>query len=109
VRLRLVPHFALGPVADVSSPASPGGDPLVVRVGDVNGRLDVRGSDISDICVTPPSCRVMGRVVTGGGTDGGSASGAKRREPVSYCTRKHSGMERVLTEECPQVRIRCRH
>jgi len=55
VSLGLIPHFALGSIADVSSPTSPGGDSLILRVGDVNGWFDVRGVEISDIGVTSPS------------------------------------------------------
>lgn len=67
VRLGLIPHFALGSIADVSNPASAGGDSLVLRMGDVNGWFEVRGFEISDICVTSPSCgMIVG--VTGGAT-----------------------------------------
>jgi hypothetical protein len=62
VRLGVVPHFALGSIADISNPASAGGDPLVLRVGDVNGWFDVRGVEISDVGITSPSSRVIGRV-----------------------------------------------
>lgn len=71
VRLGLVPHFALGSIADVSSPASPGGDSLVFGVGDVNGRFDVRGVEIIDVTQTSPSIRTIGRL-TGGVTSSGS-------------------------------------
>jgi hypothetical protein len=65
VRLRVVPHFALGPIADVSDSTSSGGDPLVLRVDDMDRWFDVRGLEISDIGITSPSCRmgaVTGRV-----------------------------------------------
>lgn len=62
VRLGLVPHFALGSIADISNPASAGGDPLVLRMGDVNGWFDVRGVDLRDVGITSPSSRVIGRV-----------------------------------------------
>jgi len=61
VRLGLIPHFTLGPITNVSSPASSGGDSLVLGVGDVNGWLDVRGLEISDVGITTPSGRVAGR------------------------------------------------
>jgi hypothetical protein len=60
VRLGLVPYFALGPITDVSSPASSGGDFLVFRMSDMDGWFDIRGSEIRDVGVTSPSCRVPG-------------------------------------------------
>jgi len=80
VRFGLVPHFALGPIADVSGPASPGGDPLVLWVGDVNGRLDVRGLDISDVGVTSPSGRVTVSVKRSVLKDGFNS--VTRKDPV---------------------------
>ena len=62
VRLRLIPHFALGPITDVSDPASSSGDPLVVGVDGVDGWFDIRGLEISDVGVTSPSRRVTGGV-----------------------------------------------
>jgi len=41
VRLGLVPYFTLGPIADVSNPASPSGDQLVLGMNDVDGWFDV--------------------------------------------------------------------
>jgi len=58
VRLRLIPHFALGPIADVSDPTPSGGDPLVLRVDDMDRWFDVRGAEFSDIGITSPSYRV---------------------------------------------------
>jgi len=62
VRLRLIPHFALGPIANVSNPATPGGDPVVLGMNDMDGWFDVRGPDVSDVGVTSSSCRVVVRV-----------------------------------------------
>lgn len=55
VRLGMVPHFALGPIADVSNPTSSGGDSLVLWMSNVNGWFEVRGLEISDVSVTSPS------------------------------------------------------
>lgn len=52
VRLGLIPNFALGSIADVSGPTSPGGDSLVLRVGNVNGWFDVGRVEVSDIGIT---------------------------------------------------------
>ena len=90
VRFGLIPNFALGSIADVSSPASPGGDSLVFGVGTVNRRFDVRGVKIGDIGITSPSCGVTGRV-TGGITKGqrldaegsGNGKGPHRRLVLS--------------------------
>jgi hypothetical protein len=95
VRLGLIPNLAMGSIADVSGPASPGGDSLVLRVGNVNGWLDVRGVEISDVGITSPSCRVTGRVTKG--------------VTVSDCMQERLGMGRVLTgEQRVQERIQCR-
>jgi len=80
VRLGLVPHFAVGSIADVASPASPGGDPLMLWVGDVNGRLDVRGLDISDVGVTSPSSRVT--VSVNGSVLKNGIDSVTRKDPV---------------------------
>ena len=53
MRLGLVPYFALGPVADVSNPTASGGNQLVIGMRGVNGWLDVRGPELSDIGETP--------------------------------------------------------
>jgi len=62
VRFGLVPHFALGPVADVSDPASSGRDLFMLRMSNVNGWLDVRGSEIRDVGITSSSNRMRVRV-----------------------------------------------
>jgi hypothetical protein len=56
----LVPYFALGPITNVSSPASSGGDFLVVRMNDMDGWLDIRGSELLNAGVTVPSNRTRG-------------------------------------------------
>lgn len=66
VRFGLIPYFALGPVANVSSPTSSGGDSLALGMDDVDRRFDVGGPDFSDVGITSPSSRVV--VVTGGCT-----------------------------------------
>lgn len=81
VGLRLIPHFALGPIADVSSSASARRDSLVFRVDNVDGRLDVRGPDISDVGITSPSSRVIGGSRMGIFKDGFDA--IRREDPVS--------------------------
>jgi len=63
VRLGLVPHFALGPIADVSSPASSSGDSLVLGVNDVDRWFDVGGVEVRDVGVTSPSYRVSSSVI----------------------------------------------
>jgi len=57
VRLGLVPHFALGPITNVSSPTSSGRDFLIVGVNDVDGWLEIRGSEFLNAGVTVPSNR----------------------------------------------------
>ena len=47
--LGLVPHFALGPIANVSSPTSASGDHLVLGMNDMDGGLDVGGPEIRDV------------------------------------------------------------
>ena len=74
MRFGLVPHFALGPITDVSNPASSGGDPLVFRVNDVDGWFDIRGVEIRNVGETTPSCRMPGRA---------TAHTAKRCQTVS--------------------------
>jgi hypothetical protein len=58
VRLGLVPHFALGPIANVSSPASASGDSLVLGMNDVDGGFDVRRPETNDAGIASPSWRV---------------------------------------------------
>lgn len=58
VRFGVIPHFTLGSVADVSGPASPGGDSIVVIMGNVNGWFDVRRPEIGDVGIASPSCRM---------------------------------------------------
>jgi hypothetical protein len=53
----LVPHFALGPIANVPDPTSSGGDFLMLGMSDVDGWLDVRGSKLRNVGVSTPSCR----------------------------------------------------
>lgn len=55
VRLGLVPHFALGPIANVSGPASASGDSLMLGMSDVDGGFDVGGSEIRDAGKASPS------------------------------------------------------
>jgi len=62
----LVPHFALGPLANVPGSASTSGDFLMVRMSDVKGWFDVRGPDISDVGVTAPSGRVRDGILRNG-------------------------------------------
>ena len=83
VRFGPVPHFALGPITDVSDPTSPSGDSLVFGMNDVDGWFDVRGLDIRDIGVASPSCRVRvsGSVMM-------TAHTAKRHRVVSNSMRK---------------------
>lgn len=70
----MIPHFALGSRADVSDPASPGGDSLMVRVGNVDGWFDVRGLEIGDVGITSPPRRVMIGRVTGKVTSSGACA-----------------------------------
>jgi hypothetical protein len=62
VRFGLVPHFAMGPITDVSSPTSSSGDFLVLRVDDVNGWFYIRGTEVRDVGVTSPSSGMWGRI-----------------------------------------------
>ena len=64
VGLRLVPHFALGPIANIPNPASSGGDSFVVGMSVVDRRFKVRGPKVSDLGVASPSCRVSGSIAT---------------------------------------------
>lgn len=57
---RLIPHFALGPITDVTNSASAGRDSLMLRVDNVDGWFNVRGPGLSDISITSPSSRVIG-------------------------------------------------
>jgi len=59
VGLRLVPYFALGPIANVPHPASSGGDSFVVGMSVVDRRFEVRGPKVCDLGVASPSCRVF--------------------------------------------------
>ena len=58
----LVPHFALGPITNVSSTTSSGGDSLVVGVNDVDGWLDIGGSKFLNAGVSALSNRTPSRV-----------------------------------------------
>jgi len=46
VGLRLVPHFALGPIANIPNPTSSGGDSLVVGMSVVDRWLEIRGPKV---------------------------------------------------------------
>ena len=74
VRFGLVPYFALGPITNVSSSTSSGRDPLVVGVNDVDGWLNIKGSELLNAVVTVPSNRTPSRV---------TAHTAKRCQTVS--------------------------
>jgi len=90
VRFGLVPHFALGPIANVSSPASSGGDSLVVGMNNVDGWLDIRGCDLLNAGVSAPSDGTSSRV---------TAHTAKRCQTVSNSIRNVSLREGSLTKE----------
>lgn len=64
MRLGLVPYFALGPIADVSYPASSSRGQLVLGMNDVDGWFEVGGPEFRDVGVASPSCRVSGSVTT---------------------------------------------
>lgn len=58
----LVPHFALGPIANIPDPTSSGGDSLMLGMSDMDGWLDVRGSKVRNVGVSTPSRRTSGRL-----------------------------------------------
>ena len=99
VRLGLVPHFALGPRSNVSNPTSSGGDPLVVGMNDMDGWLDIRGSELLDAWVTP-SNRTPSWV---------TAHTAKRCQTVSNSIWNDWLWERSLTLERVPERNQFRH
>jgi len=66
VRFGLIPHFAQGPVTNISNPASSGGDSLMLGMSDVDGWLDVRGSEIGDVGISTPSRRMLNGVFRNG-------------------------------------------
>lgn len=81
VGFRLIPHFALGPIADVSSSASAGRDSLMLRVDNVDGWFNVRGPGLGDVGITSPPSRVMGVIRMGIFKDGFDA--VRGLDPVS--------------------------
>lgn len=103
--LGLIPHFALGSIPDVSSSASTGGDSLVLGVNDMDGRLDVRGSEIRDVGVTSSSRGVNVRM-TGSETSGGvrdtNRSATARGIPWEWKGSLTSLQERVQCRQCPR-------
>jgi len=88
MRLGLVPHFAQGPIADVSNPTTSGGDSLIIRMNDMDGWFDIRGFEIRNVGVTAPSCRMPGSATV-------TARTAKRDQTVSNPMGKCLGMGRV--------------
>ena len=64
VGFRLVPHFFLGPIANVSSPTSSGRDSLMLGMSDVDRWFDVRGPKVCNVGISSPSRRLSGSTKT---------------------------------------------
>jgi len=90
VRLGLVPYFALGPIADVSSSTSPSGDQLVLGMNDVDGWFDVRRPELHDVGVASPSCRMSGSGTAAARTQPREVRNSMRKRPRfgRNCSRK---------------------